>query len=71
MSIPLEKLNDATPKSLQHLSFLQSDFQSLVKINVHLTFNHSGLLYISTSVWVLHTPNAGKSSHFQHILSSV
>ena len=26
----------------------------------------SGVLYISTSVWVLHTPNAGLNSHFQH-----
>ena len=24
------------------------------------------LLYISTSVWVLGTPNAGRNSHFQH-----
>ena len=24
------------------------------------------VLYISTSVWVLHTPNAGWNSHFQH-----
>ena len=24
------------------------------------------LLYISTSVWVLHTPKAGWNSHFQH-----
>ena len=24
------------------------------------------MLYISTSVWVLRTPNAGRNSHFQH-----
>ena len=26
------------------------------------------MMYISTFVWVLHTPNAGGNSHFQHIL---
>ena len=26
------------------------------------------MLYISTSVWVLRTPNAGQNLHFQHCL---
>ena len=28
----------------------------------------TSVLYISTSVWVLRTPNAGRMSHFQHFL---
>ena len=27
------------------------------------------LLYISTSVWVLHNPNTGRNSHFQHFVA--
>ena len=26
------------------------------------------VLYISTNVWVLRTPNAGRNGHFQHFL---
>ena len=34
-------------------------------INDSLLVFHKQLLYISTSVWVLRTPNDGRNSHFQ------
>ena len=40
-------------------------FNLYVQRYVHILH---AVLYISTSVWVLHTPNAGQNLHFQRFL---
>ena len=47
-----------------YLSFNLCDICHLYFI-CHVFIKHHQLLYISTSVWVLRTPNAGWNSHFQ------
>ena len=37
-------------------------------LKVSNKMSYSRLLYISTSVWVLRTPNAGQNGHFQRFL---
>ena len=41
----------------------------IMKADPHQSLHNSrGMLYISTSIWVLGTPNPGQNSHFQHFL---
>ena len=44
--------------------FTRKTLRVLMLVNLTPDF-YSNLLYISTSVWVLCTPNAGQNSHFQ------
>ena len=44
-----------------------SDLRLIFKVNSN-TIELTGLLYISTSVWVLRIPKTGWNSHFQHFL---
>ena len=48
---------------------LLSPFSYNVSFSKHLTTDAKvEMLYISTSLWVLDTQNAGRNSHFQHFL---
>ena len=43
-------------------------FHSTDKVKNYLNLSIRGVLYISTSVWVLRTPNTGRNNNFQHFL---
>ena len=52
-------------KNFQNCIFKVIWFKKL-SLNSGIFRNPGGLLYISTSVWVLRTPNAGRNRLFQH-----